>query len=117
MTWYSPTGVAGCELYGTGIASWYSGPGVARNDCEYPWTNCTPIRIESLDTGRAIVVVPSGYCDCFATTSEQRLVDLDPAALSALGLDPSKGLYAVEVLPASPSTPGSRVLPNTALPR
>lgn len=110
VTWYSPTGVAGCELYGEGLASWWQGPGVARNDCTWPWTGCQPLTIRSLDSGRAITVTPTMYCDCYSGTPNERLVDLDPASLSALGLDPSRGLYRVEVLPAGPT-----MLPDTAM--
>lgn len=120
ITWYSPTGIVGCEVYGIGTASWYSGDSVARNDCEYPWTSCTPIRIRSLDTGREVVVVPRMYCDCFSGTSRQRIVDLDPATLKALGLWEmrDRGLFEVVVSPASSSTPtsSSLSLPDTALP-
>jgi hypothetical protein len=36
-------------------------------------------------------------------------VDLDPAAVAALGLDPSQGLFPVRVDPMSP------LLPNTSM--
>lgn len=110
VTWYSPTGIAGCQVYGEGIASWYQGPGVARNDCVFPWKNCPAISITSLDTGRTIVVQPTMYCDCYTTTANERIVDLDPAALKALELDPSKGLYRVVVEPAD-----APLIPDTAM--
>ena len=112
ITWYSPTGVKGCHVYGTGIASWWSGPGVARNDCLWPWDNCEPMTVTSLDTQRSITVTPSMYGDLYTGTSSQRIVDLDPAALKALGLWESRaqGLFRVTVQPATPS------LPDTALP-
>jgi hypothetical protein len=108
---HEPTGVKGCEVYGEGTASRYAGPGVARNDCVYPWTSCQPIQITSLQTGITIVVTPTMYCDCYTGTSEQRIVDLDPGAVAALGLDWDRGLYPVSVEPASfaPMT-----LPDTA---
>lgn len=106
---YSPTGIVGCIVYGTGIASWYHGNGVARNDCVYPWTKCQPISITSLDTGITITVTPKMYCDCYTGTSKQRLVDLTPATLKALGLNPSQGLFRVTVQPAGTS------LPDTAM--
>jgi hypothetical protein len=98
--WYNPTGWEGCTVYGTGLASHYEGPGVARNDCLYPWTACEPIRITSLTTGRSIVVTPVMFCDCYHGTGDERLVDLDPTAVRALGLDWSTGLYPVRVEPA-----------------
>ena len=104
----SPTGCVGDVAYGTGTASTWGGPGVARNDCVWPWTNCTPIRITSLDTGLQVVAVPSMYCDCWRGLEAgetgpngelPRLVDLDPATVAALGLS-GPGLWRVVVEPA-----------------
>ena len=103
-TSWSPSGIAGCSLYGTGIASEWQGPGVARNDCIYPWTDCQPIAIQSLDTGIVIVVTPQMFGDLYTGTSRERLVDLDPAAVWALGLDPSRGLFPVKVWPVDGAT-------------
>lgn len=96
----TPTGIAGCVIYGDGIASSWGGPGVARNDCLWPWTDCTPIRIRSLDTGRVIVRTPLMFGDLYTGTPDQRIVDLDPASVRALGLDPARGLWPVHVTPA-----------------
>lgn len=106
---YTPTGIKGCEIYGQGTASMWGGPGIARNDCVWPWTACQPIVITSLDTGRSITVVPSMYGDLYTGTADERIVDLDPAAVAALGLEPSRGLWPVEVVPA--------VLPDTRMVR
>jgi len=113
VTEHSPSGLVGCVRYGEGIASRWPGPGVARNDCEYPWTDCAPIQVTALDTGQNIIVTPTMFCDCYqrlGPNGEQlRLVDLDPAAVAALGLDWNAGLYRVSVEPAS------IVLPDTAM--
>jgi hypothetical protein len=69
ITAYSPTGIVGCVVYGEGIASWYHGTGIARNDCVWPWTSCTPIKITSLETGRSVIVTPTMFCDCYTGTN------------------------------------------------
>lgn len=99
VTWYSPTGIAGCVVYGDGIASTWAGPGAARNDCVWPWTACQPVSVTSLDTGRVIVVTPTMYGDLYTTTPDERIIDLDPGMVRALGLDPARGLWRVRVQP------------------
>jgi hypothetical protein len=106
----SPTGIVGCVRYGEGIASMWGGPGVARNDCTWPWTDCQMISISSHDTGITILVTPTMYCDCYTGTPDERLVDLDPAAVAALGLEPSRGLWHVTVTPVREG-----LLPDTAV--
>lgn len=107
----TPTGIAGCVIYGDGTASQWSGPGVARNDCTWPWKNCQAIRITALETGRSVVVTPLMYCDCYTGMANQRIVDLDPITLAQLGLNPARGLHPVRVEPAS----GEVSLPDTAM--
>jgi len=114
---YSPTGIVGCQVYGEGIASWYHGTGVARNDCVYPWIACQPIRITSLDTGRSVVVTPTMFCDCYTGTPDERLVDLDPETVQRLGLNPSRGLFPVRVEPWVVGSEPPTTLPDTAMAR
>jgi len=50
------------------------------------------------------------YCDCYTgILGKERLVDLDPSTLRALGLDSSQGLFPVRV------TPVAGALPDTAM--
>lgn len=107
---WAPAGVAGCELGGPtdGIASTWGGSSAAANWCVYPFTDCTPIRVESLVTGRSIEVTPAMYCHCYWLT-DRRLVDLTTDQVLALGLDPAAGLFAVRV------TPLRDALPDTAM--
>ena len=115
-----PSGVMGCELYGEGVASTWGGPGVARNDCVYPWDDCMPIRITSLEPdtyGNWVEVRPTMYCDCYmrpGPNGEQpRIVDLGPDVVAALGL-PGEGLWNVRVDPIVLGVPPTS-LPDTAM--
>ena len=115
---WAPAGFVCPPIYGSGTASTWPGPGVARNDCVYPWTACPPIVVTSVDTGRSVTVTPSMWCMCWVGfTGPQgetaRLVDLDPVTLAALGLE-GQGLYPVWVDPAFVPTPAP-VLPDTAV--
>lgn len=123
ITEHTPSGVAGCELYGEGTASMWAGPGVARNDCVYPWDDCTPIRITVLATGAWVEVRPTMFCDCWfggdgPNGETIRIVDLDPATVAALGLDPAQGLWDVRVEPAGGVVrkgASAHTLPDTAM--
>lgn len=114
-----PSGVMGCVVYGEGDASMWAGPGVARNDCVYPWTDCQPIRITSLETGVSVDVTPTMFCDCYQRPGPNgetlRLVDLDPPTVAALGLNPDvPTLHRVRVEPVSVPVAGV-ALPDTAM--
>jgi hypothetical protein len=98
-----------------GIASEWGGPGAATHDCRFPWKDCAPRAVQSLDTGIVIIVKPQMYCDCFVgregpNGETQRLIDLDPSQVHALGLDPAAGLFRVRVWFTS-----GQPLPDTAM--
>jgi len=104
----TPTGIAGCEVWGDGIASWYSssGSGVAMNFCTWVRrhdTGCGSVSIYSYDTGVEVIARVVDFCDCYTGTSKQRIVDLQGGVVSALGLSRSAGLYSVRVLPSAGS--------------
>lgn len=107
----TPTGIAGCVIYGEGTASMWGGPGAARNDCLYPWHHCQAIAVQSLTTGLRIVVTPTMFGDLYTGTADQRIVDLDPRMVAALGLDPADGLWPVRVEPVNADTG----IPDTAV--
>lgn len=97
----TPTGIAGCERWGIGIGSHYGpGNGVAMNFCT--WTlrhraGCGTVTITSLDTGLSVTAPVVDFCDCYTTTSKERIVDMQWGIVASLGLDTSQGLYKVEV--------------------
>ncbi len=101
--------VRGAEPGVSGIASTWAGPGAATHDCVWPWKNCASRAVQSLDTGLVILVTPTMYCDCFVgrvgpNGETERLIDLDPSMVRALGLDPAVGLWRVTVWPFDPAT-------------
>jgi hypothetical protein len=112
ITVYTPTGIAGCQREGEGIASHYGpGQGVAMNFCT--WTlrhaeGCGSVQVTSLQTGRSLLVPVVDFCDCYTGTSNERIVDLQWGVVQALGLELSQGLYPVLVQ-------RSTQLPDTAV--
>src|SRR5688500_7320805 len=101
---YAPAGFICAPMYGTGTASAWQGPGAARNDCVWPWLRCVPVVVTALATGRSITVTPSMWCMCWVQTigpngETERIIDLAPDQVRALGLDPSQGLWRVRVDP------------------
>jgi hypothetical protein len=116
----TPTGIAGCEVFGEGTASHYGpGSGVAMNFCTWERRHtygCGTVRITSVDTGLVVDAPVVDFCDCYTGTGDQRVVDLQYGVVAALGLDLSRGLYSVVVVPLQPSQgPAPVMLPDTAL--
>lgn len=109
----TPTGIAGCEVWGKGIASHYApGTGVAMNFCTWTYRHqhgCGKVKITSLTTNITVVAPVIDFCDCYTGTKNQRIVDLQYGVVAALGLKLSTGLYPVTVEPFTPT------LPNTAM--
>ena len=105
---WAPAGFVCPPRYGIGTASTWQGPGVAYNGCPHSLrdtTGCPLLRIQSMDTGLVIIVRPTEWCHCWTGVTGPngetvRIVDLDPRAVAALGLDPSRGLWPVLVAPA-----------------
>lgn len=99
-----------------GIASTWQGPGAATPDCRWPWTDCQTRAVRSLQTGLVIIVTPQMYCNCYVgrvgpNGETERLIDLDPAQVAALGLDRAQGLFPIEVWTVGPGSG----LPDTAM--
>jgi hypothetical protein len=101
----TPTGIAGCARSGAGIGSTYgsAGFGVAMNFCS--WTRrhargCGSVTIYAPATGVSVRAPVVDFCDCYTGTADERIVDMLPAVVDALGLDRSGGLWRVVVSPA-----------------
>jgi hypothetical protein len=84
-----------------GTASWWAsfGPGIYAALPGYVAGTRVTIRVWSGELHVDAPVITS--CQCFVGTPDERIVDLSPGILAALGLDPGRGLYpvAIEVLP------------------
>lgn len=127
VTGNTPTGIAGCIRFGDGIGSEYGkrGFGVAMNFCTWTLrhsTGCGEVLVSSKDTGRGVIVPVVDFCDCYTGTPDERIVDMLPEVVKALGLDPALGLYPVNVMPvpeqyppAPPPLPATDTIPNTAM--
>lgn len=111
----TPTGIAGCEVFGSGIASHYGpGGGVAMNFCTWERrhsTGCGSVTIRAA-TGLTATVPVVDFCDCYTGTADERVVDLQYAVLAQLGLDPARGLYPVQVWREGES---AMTLPDTSM--
>jgi hypothetical protein len=104
---WAPAGWACPPVYGEGIASTWPGPGAARNDCTWPFIDCETVTVTSSDTGLSISVTPVTWCHCWTRVQgpsgeTDRIIDLDPSQVRALGLDPSRGLWRVSVHAGEP---------------
>lgn len=101
ITANTPTGIAGCERWGDGVASHYGpGHGVAMNFCTWEVRHsvgCGSVVVQSHDTGLTVTVPVVDFCDCYTGTADERIVDLQYGVVAALGLDQSRGLYPVTV--------------------
>jgi hypothetical protein len=85
----------------TGTASWWAsfGPGIYAALPGYVAGTHVTIRVWSGKLHVDAPVITS--CQCLVGTPDERIVDVSPGILAALGLDPGRGLYpvAIEVLP------------------
>lgn len=114
----TPSGIAGCEVWGEGIASHYGpGDGVAMNFCTWVLRHsegCGSVNVTAIDTGLVVTVPVVDFCGCWqkpGPNGEQtRIVDLQWGVVEALGLNLEQGLYRVRV-----ERPGVNSLPDTAL--
>lgn len=110
----TPTGIAGCEVWGAGTASHYApGDGVAMNFCTWGLRHsdgCGSVEVTSVDTGLTVTAPVVDFCDCYTGTADQRIVDLQYGVVAQLGLDLSRGLYPVVVEPAGRSSRGTAAL-------
>ena len=129
----TPTGIAGCEVWGDGIASHYGpGTGVAMNWCTWEvhaghTRPCGWVTIQSHQTGITVTVPVVDFCDCWLGDNDpgnDRIVDLQYGVVDALGLNWEAGLYEVtvwreQVGPVATPQPGSggssTALPDTAV--
>jgi len=117
VTTNTPTGIAGCEVFGEGTASHYGpGDGVAMNFCTWEvrhTSGCGIVTIQSVETGEVVQAPVVDFCDCYTGTAKQRIVDLQYGVVARLGLDLNRGLYPVIVWREGLVEP--LMLPNTAM--
>lgn len=92
--WYTRAGIT---LYGAIGAD-------VRAYKQHYWRTSWDVRITSLLTGKSVIVHVVDECTCYGVRrdpTDQRLIDLSPAAWAALGVPLSRGVMPItlEVLP------------------
>jgi hypothetical protein len=98
-TWFDATKNNAWYTRGKKPTLFYAAAGPAlRKIKDFKWGK-TPYRIivENLRNGKAIVAWVVDWCQCRGQTSNEKLVDLSPAAFTALGVDLNMGVQRVRV--------------------
>ena len=98
-TWYDATKNSAWYTQGKKPTLFYAAAGPAlRAIKNFRWGK-KPYRIivENLKSGKAIVAWVVDWCQCRGQTDNQKLVDLSPAAFTALGVDLKMGVQRVRV--------------------
>ena len=98
-TWYDATKNNAWYTQGKKPTLFYAAAGPAlRKIKDFKWGK-KPYRIivENLKNGKAIVAWVVDWCQCRGQTDNEKLVDLSPAAFTALGVDLNMGVQRVRV--------------------
>ena len=98
-TWYDATKNNAWYTLGDKPTLFYAAAGPAlRAIKDFRWGK-KPYRIivENLKNGKAIVAWVVDWCQCRGQTGNEKLVDLSPAAFTALGVDLNMGVQRVRV--------------------
>ena len=98
-TWYDATKNNAWYTQGEKPTLFYAAAGPALREIkDFRWGK-KPYRIivENLRNGKAIVAWVVDWCGCRAKTDNEKLVDLSPAAFTALGVDLNMGVQRVRV--------------------
>ena len=98
-TWYDATKNNAWYTRGERPTLFYAAAGPALREIkDFKWGK-KPYRIivENLKNGKAIVAWVVDWCQCRGQTGNEKLVDLSPAAFTALGVDLKLGVQRVRV--------------------
>ena len=98
-TWFDATKNSAWYTRGKKPTLFYAAAGPALREIKnFKWGK-KPYRIivENLKNGKAIVAWVVDWCQCRGQTNNQKLVDLSPAAFTALGVDLNMGVQRVRV--------------------
>jgi len=98
-TWYDATKNSAWYTQGDKPTLFYAAAGPAlRKIKDFRWGK-KPYRIivENIKNGKAIVAWVVDWCQCRGQTGNEKLVDLSPAAFTALGVDLKLGVQRVRV--------------------